>query len=124
MGTQSVNRAQVLIALRRSLPNMSLRRLGDLVDSAKLVTVSGKKESVASLAFGLVLDGTLRVTMEGAPTRWVGPGEVFGASLYEHQKIDNPVKLAGSSNTVRYLAFSHATMETIAPLARGGRAEQ
>ena len=107
MGAQRATRSQMLVELRRWLPNASLRKLGDMIDGAKLVVIEGQSESSTSLAFGLVLDGRLRVTAEGAETRWVGPGEIFGMIQYAMHRMDAPVLLTSTTNTVRYLAFSH-----------------
>jgi hypothetical protein len=111
MGAQTATRAQVLVALRRWKPNMSLRRLGDLIDSGKLMSVKGDHEIPASLAFGVVIEGAMRIKVEDAPWRWVGPGETFGTSEYELTPRDMPVTIVGVSNTTRYLAFAHDSVE-------------
>jgi len=108
MGTKSATRSQMLVALRRWMPNASLRRIGDLLDQAKVVTVEAKGETWTSIAFGMVLDGTLRVAREGGEARFIGPGEVFGMAQYELNRFDSPVVLSGATKTTRYLAFSHA----------------
>lgn len=38
MGTRTAKRSQMLVALRRWMPNASLRRIGDLLDQAKVIT--------------------------------------------------------------------------------------
>jgi hypothetical protein len=113
MGTQSATRSQMMVALRRWMPNASLRRIGDLLDQAKVMTMEGKSELSTSLAFGLVLEGTMRVTVEGGETRWIGPGEVFGIGRYQLNRADAPTLLTNTTKSARYLAFSHAD---IAPL--------
>lgn len=114
MGTQSATRSQMLVALRRWMPNASLRRIGDILDQAKVITVEGKAEYSTSLAFGMVLDGTLRVAMEGGETRWIGPGDVFGMAQYELNRVDSAARLMGTTTkTVRYLAFSHADIASL-----------
>lgn len=107
MGVRNASRSQILVALRRSMPNVSVRRLGDLIDRAKLVELEGKEAPTVPLAFGLVLDGTVRVTAEGADTRWVGPGEVFGMAQYEIYHTDTRISLTSTTKKAHYLAFSH-----------------
>lgn len=112
MGVRSATRSQILVALRRWMPNVSVRKLGDMLDRAKLVELDVKGAPPATLAFGLVLDGTVRVTVEGGDTRWVGPGEVFGMAQYELNQSDNHVLLRSTTKTAHYLAFSHADVAT------------
>ena len=104
-------RSQILVALRRSMPNVSVRRLGDLIDRAKLIELNNKDSLTATVAFGFVLDGTVRVAMEGAETRWVGPGELFGMARYDLDHRDHHVELTSTTKTAHYLAFSDAEMD-------------
>jgi len=85
---------------------MSLRRLGDLIDSATLEEVKGDVVSEGSLAFGIVRDGLLRVTVDGE-TQWVGPGEVFGISQYLLKSGNYQMKITGMQPANHYLAFTH-----------------
>jgi|GEM_PF-6509961 hypothetical protein len=106
MGRRTATRTHVLVALRRYKPNMSLRRLGDLIDSATLEEVKGDVVSEGSLAFGIVRDGLLRVTVDGE-TQWVGPGEVFGISQYLLKSGNYQMKITGMQPANHYLAFTH-----------------
>lgn len=108
MGTRSATRSQILVTLRRWMPNASVRRLGDLLDRAKLIELEGKASPTTQLAFGLVLDGTLRVAVEGGETRWVRPGEVFGMAQYELNHEDHRLTVTKTTKTAQFLAFSHA----------------
>lgn len=115
MGTRTATRSQMLVALRRWMPNASIRRIGDLLDQAKVISVEAKSEYSTSIAFGMVLDGTLRISMEGSEPRWIGPGEVFGMAQYELNRFDSAVRLEGTTKPVRYLAFSHADIASLDP---------
>jgi hypothetical protein len=112
VGVRSATRSQILVALRRWMPNVSVRKLGDLIDRAKLVELDNKGAPSAILAFGLVLDGTIRVMVEGGDTRWVGPGEVFGMAQYQLSQGDMRLLLTSTTKTAHYLAFTHANVAT------------
>jgi hypothetical protein len=77
-----------------------------MVDGAQLLTLDAQKDAPASLAFGLVLKGTLRVTADSGETRWVGPGDMFGMTQYELNPGDNSLLLRSTITAVSYLAFS------------------
>lgn len=112
MGTEHTTRPQILLALRRWKPRMSLRRLGDMINGAQLHVVEAKTESSAMLAFGIVLDGTLLVRI-GEEQWLLGPGEVFGMSQYAVKEGNSPVSLRSTTGTVRYLGFSHDDVATL-----------
>jgi len=120
MGLRKATRSQALIALRQWMPNKSIRRLGDMIDKAELLTLqaSPAPKLPPSLAFGLVQDGMLRVTANGE-TRSVGPGQVF--EVPEEQPGGVPqVSLALTTNTVRYWAFSRESVESMGFVRRSG----
>lgn len=112
MANQAMTRSQLLVTLRHWLPNASLRRLGDLVDSANVVTLekpAPDKQTVPAkvpLAFGVVLQGTLRVTIEGEGTRWVRPGDIFGMTRYQTTRQDALASLVCATPTVQILSFT------------------
>lgn len=113
MAIRTATRSQLLMTLRRWMPGTSLRRLGDVLSSAKLVTVEGNAESMTTAAFGLVVQGTLQVKVEGEGSHWVGPGEIFGISQYQFSGKDAAMVLSARVQTVRYLAFSQSTLRTL-----------
>jgi hypothetical protein len=114
MGTQTANRARVLVALRRWRPNASLRRLGDLMNSAKSMTINGDHAVTAPLPLAIVIYGSLRVKVEDGPWQWVGPGEIFGSSQYETRPIETPVTIVSVSKTAQYLALPYTAIESSA----------
>lgn len=120
MGIRTATRSQLLMTLRRWMPTMSLRRLGDVLDGAKLVTIEGNSESTATAAFGLVLEGMLHVAVEGENSRWVGPGEIFGMTTYRFSGKDSAMSLSARTQTVRYLAFSQSELTTLSFIRRPG----
>jgi hypothetical protein len=69
--------------------------------------MESKAKSSTALAFGLVLEGMVGVTIADGETRWVGPGEVFGMIQYELNRGNTPVLLTSTTRPVHYLAFSH-----------------
>ena len=75
-----ISRAELLKATRRALPHGSWRRLGDIIDAAGQPTdVHVGDEFAETLAFGIVLDGYVRVEIPpGSPERILGPGDLFG----------------------------------------------
>jgi len=129
MGLRRATRAQALIALRQWMPNQSIRRLGDMIDQAELITLQAppppKPQEPApspklppSLAFGLVLEGLLGVTINGEK-RWVGPGQLFEVPS-NPQGDKTPISLALATNTVRYWAFSRETVTSMGFVRRSG----
>lgn len=113
MAIRTATRSQLLMTLRRSMPGTSLRRLGDVLSSAKLVTVESNAKSMTTAAFGLVVQGNLQVTIEGEGSHWVGPGEIFGISRYQFSGKDAAMVLNARAQTVHYLAFSQSTLRTM-----------
>ncbi len=113
MAIRTATRSQLLMTMRRWMPAMSLRRLGDILSDATLVTVESNAESVTTAAFGLVVEGTLQVRVEGEGSHWVGPGEIFGISQYQFSGKDAAMVLSARAQPVRYLAFSQSTLRTL-----------
>ena len=126
MGLRRATRSQALIALRQWMPNKSIRRLGDMIDKAELITLQVPPKDQEpqppilppSLAFGVVLEGLLAVTINGEK-RWVGPGQVFEVPA-EVAGGKSPISLALATNTVRYWAFSRETVAGMGFVRRSG----
>ncbi len=113
MGAQSATRSQMLMTLRNRMPNASLRRIGDMLNNANVLALEKPKtettqsQTFLSVAFGLVLEGTLRVH-EGGETRWVRPGELFGMNQYQQTGKEASISVTCATQAVRVLVFSSA----------------
>jgi hypothetical protein len=106
MATQQMTKPHLLLALRQHYPQMSLRRIGDMIRGATLEVVEPNEDWSASMAFGIPLDGTLYVK-SGEEQLFVRSGEVFGMNQYTLKRSNSAVLLRSTIKTVRYLAFSH-----------------
>jgi len=110
MAQGKMTRAELLLALRRAIPGVSVRRLGDLISAGTLSELAAGEKLDADMAFCVVLEGALVVREVDRPPRAIRAGESYGLTRYALSASDGTVKLAAQKSGTRCLAFTHDTL--------------